>query len=1010
MNLDRFFKIFAIFIFTNFTGYLSASQRSFIIESFEEQNINFSSFEDEDIEPDSYEISSENTANPYSYYSLKIWGNTWKVENLDPITLSENSVWQIDVFCYNEPDIQGFGLSDGDNTLFYSFFGTEELDIEQWVPVYQGSQPQDNWYSFQLPVADDWFAWYEELPTITEIIFVNDADDNSGIVYYDNVLDITDDLPIPPEVEVSFSIIRNFRDRNGLRNVTIQFYSDVIDPDSDEHSFIWHFGDGNSSDLSEPEHTYLVEDDHSYTVLLEVIDDTEKSGFGSCEVTVDPGNTSFPLTMNFVGDVMLARNMQQVIYNQGMQSIIDPTYPFLGGAADITAINLECPFTNAYTSHPTKSIVFKAEPDHISALDHMGTDVVTLANNHIWDYMNDGLLDTTNYLDSLGIPYSGAGMNSCEAYQPAFVNRSGVNIAFLFSSDRTGQYNNCQPYLQAGFDKPGFAYMTPYYVSQQIDSVQDVADLIVVNTHSGSEYSTAPGANYDFAQLFPGWDEKDFNEEEDFSPRADIPHMWDIDIRHHFIDSGADIVICHHPHVIQGLEIYNGKLIAHSLGNFIFDLSYAETFPSMILNTKIDENGFDEYSITPVFIDNYIPRRAEGDLGKNILEYLAMRSRELNTYLKIDRQNITAEVIIDTLLMNSQILEFSESAILTDQDTCFISQPVKLAGNGYFSKLNSIQPAGSFDVRFGNELIWNGNYEDEGSTEWNVNSDYEWYDEDEYFSGERSLCLFRDSSMGIHVITDLEHRIKRPTGSQVSLHGYIKTDNAAEAKMEFHSFANRNGGDPITTENIGNLFGTNDWQYFSVNINMEDEANFLNINSSLAPPDNGDAYAWFDEVGIIEWTAWQNFNPNMEIWNPNNYRYLQIKTDYEIASVQVFGEETNYSNPLVQNNENQIPDLKTAKLHQNYPNPFNPSTTISFSLNTEISENTELNIYNLRGQKVKSFRNHAEFIETFGNPNTYSVTWNGTNNNNKHVSSGIYFYQLKVDGVAIAARKCLLLK
>ncbi|NQT65263.1 MAG: CapA family protein, partial [FCB group bacterium] len=64
--------------------------------------------------------------------------------------------------------------------------------------------------------------------------------------------------------------------------------------------------------------------------------------------------------------------------------------------------------------------------------------------------------------------------------------------------------------------------------------------------------------------------------------RIDIPHMWDIEIRHHMIDSGADLVICHHPHVIQGIEVYNGKVIAHSLGNFVFDLSYLETFPTMI--------------------------------------------------------------------------------------------------------------------------------------------------------------------------------------------------------------------------------------------------------------------------------------------------------------------------------------------------------------------------------------------------------------------------------------------
>ena len=62
-------------------------------------------------------------------------------------------------------------------------------------------------------------------------------------------------------------------------------------------------------------------------------------------------------------------------------------------------------------------------------------------------------------------------------------------------------------------------------------------------------------------------------------------------------DEGADLVVVHHPHIIQGVEIYNNKLIAHSLGNFIFDLNYPETYPSMILNADVNQNGFIDYTI-----------------------------------------------------------------------------------------------------------------------------------------------------------------------------------------------------------------------------------------------------------------------------------------------------------------------------------------------------------------------------------------------------------------------------
>ncbi|MCD4796058.1 MAG: T9SS type A sorting domain-containing protein, partial [Candidatus Cloacimonetes bacterium] len=101
-------------------------------------------------------------------------------------------------------------------------------------------------------------------------------------------------------------------------------------------------------------------------------------------------------------------------------------------------------------------------------------------------------------------------------------------------------------------------------------------------------------------------------------------------------------------------------------------------------------------------------------------------------------------------------------------------------------------------------------------------------------------------------------------------------------------------------------------------------------------------------------------------------------------------------------------DVPANKLTlSNYPNPFNPSTTISFELTTENTEDTEIVIYNLKGQKVKT-------LIAFPNPDlsggTRSVVWNGTDNNNQPASSGIYFYKLKVDDRTVVSKKCVLLK
>ncbi|MEA2095484.1 MAG: T9SS type A sorting domain-containing protein, partial [Candidatus Cloacimonadota bacterium] len=103
----------------------------------------------------------------------------------------------------------------------------------------------------------------------------------------------------------------------------------------------------------------------------------------------------------------------------------------------------------------------------------------------------------------------------------------------------------------------------------------------------------------------------------------------------------------------------------------------------------------------------------------------------------------------------------------------------------------------------------------------------------------------------------------------------------------------------------------------------------------------------------------------------------------------------------IDNNEFQIPEL----LLGNYPNPFNPSTTIFFELTAKDAKNAKIDIFNLKGQKVKSLPVHQ-----FTNSQVHQITWNGTDENGQPVASGIYFYQLKIDGKPVAQNKCLLLK
>ncbi len=871
------------------------SPKQIIIENFDSGTVDLTSYPFEDEDPLDWELNSTITYEN-SPWSLKISGNTWKVQSISPTIVNAGDVWQVNAYIASKAEIQGFAIMDAANVLFYSFAGSEMLNIEEWVPVYQGCFPEDQWNVYQLPVADDWLAFFGYLPEITGLVYINDKDGTSqGVVYFDNILNISSDLPYIPEVSIDFTIGGVYTDGGGNKVADVQFTSEVIDPDSETHDYFWNFGDDSISTEQDPQHTFLVSDDHPYRVLLRVVDPTDRWGQASCSVEVDPGNSSFPVTLNFVGDIMLARRYEYpggIIPTQGVEAILEPTRPFLGDAADITVANLECPLTTNSEHHPTKSIYFKGSPANVAGLTYAGIDIVTLANNHILDYMYGGMQETQSVLEENDILYFGAGANSYEAYQPAFYSKSGVNFAFLAASDRTGQYSNQQPYLNAGYNKPGFGNLEPYYIKKQIDEVKDVSDLVVMEWHTGVEYASSPDYTCDTCSLFGEDNESD----ENYFPLAYAPDPKDRTTTHFAIDNGADLVICHHPHMMQGVELYNGKLIAHSLGNFAFDQEYPETYPSFILNTKVDQTGFYEFTITPVYIDDYIPQRAEGGLGLHILDDLAQRSKDLDTYLEIDRDSAIAKVIMDTASMLMYFTENSVQLPMEEAGNIWTTPPHPLARLGSISSVNSIVPNGTYEFRLGRELIWFGNMEDEGCTLWNLNSADENYCDSVAVSGERSIQQIRTESSTSNIVTNFEERIICPSYNiNHSLCGYIKTQNSANVTIEIRYHQDRTGIVPLNTENVGvQVNGNTPWTFYHHDLTIPAGTKFFDIRLSSGIPNAGTAYSWFDNVSIVRWDGWADYDVSQTIPTPNDYYFIQVKSSDISEDITLNYSESNH--------------------------------------------------------------------------------------------------------------------
>ncbi len=997
MNKTEVFAIIIILILG-----ISFLSGQVVIEDFETGNVNLISYPGEDQQPDSWSMETDITYLD-SEYSLKVFGNTWKVLEIDPMQLDAGSVWQVAAYVQNTGQYQGFGIMDDENTLLYSFAGTQMLDVEEWLHVYQGMYPDNTWNLFQLPVGDDWLSWFEYEPEITGIVFINSL---PGTIYFDQIEDITGTLPVQPMVHISNNQLRSYRSSGNREFMEIQLNAYVYDPDCEDHDYYWEFGDGNSSNEQNPVHTYEITANHNYTVFLAVENSSGKWGFASTTVSPQQGDSDLPLKMNFVGDVMLARRYEfggGIIPTLGVEAIFEPTRHLLGDISDITVVNLESPLTTAPATHPTKTINFKGHPDNVSGLVYAGVDIAMLANNHILDYMHPGLQQTQQVLEDAGIMHCGAGANSYEAYMPVFKTAKGINTAFIASSDRTGHYNNFQPYLQAGFDRPGFANMTPYYVQKQIDAVRDVSDLVVAMFHSGSEYSLGPISDYDYFRV--NFNDDYYYREERNEDRLDIPKMWDREFRHFVIDAGADLIINHHPHIIHGLEVYNGKLIAHSLGNFAFDLNYSETLPTMVLQAEADETGFIGFSVDPVYIDSYIPQPATGQLGLYILDYLAYRSKELDTYLHIDREEVRAHVIMDTLSMVYQDTNSTGLIEFHQQNNVYLSQPLNLSRNGFISNIQQISPQGNYQYRLGSEMIWFGNFEDEGCTLWDTGADSSvQYDSNQSYEGQRSLR--QAIAVGETTLnTNLRLRIRKYNNTPYTLHGYIKTQNATDVNVEIRYYTTRTTSNVLGTEELTDaIYGAQDWTFYSKELNVPYNAGYFDIVLTSSAPGLGTGYAWFDNIGLIEWSDWESYSWDNEIVNPNNYYYLQVQSSAEISYASIVYTERDYQSAHRSLDLEQIsrvvPDPVT--LHSNYPNPFNARTHFSFSLSQP--GNVSLDVFNIKGQKV------SRLIDEQVVSGLKTIVWEGKNDQGIDVASGVYFYQLRFNGNVVKTKKCLLLK
>ncbi len=288
-------------------------------------------------------------------------------------------------------------------------------------------------------------------------------------------------------------------------------------------------------------------------------------------------------SMFFTGDVMLG-GCQGVYDQKGINGILSSYLQQEMVSADMTMINNEFPFSTRGEKMPDKQYTFRVDPSYVSALQDMGVDVASLANNHALDFGADALLDTFTTLDNAGISYVGAGETKERAEEATFIEAGGRTVGVLSASRVIPVYEWNVEARQPGL----FCTYDSTRLVQRIKEIEEQCEYVVVFVHWGLE-------------------------------KKAYPEEYQRALAKQYIDAGADLVVGNHSHVPQGIEYYKGVPIVYCLGNYIFNVNMVDTYA---LKVNWDASGNTSLKVIPVDTKNYFTGELSGEEAQAFYDYL----------------------------------------------------------------------------------------------------------------------------------------------------------------------------------------------------------------------------------------------------------------------------------------------------------------------------------------------------------------------------------------------------
>lgn len=307
------------------------------------------------------------------------------------------------------------------------------------------------------------------------------------------------------------------------------------------------------------------------------------------------------VSIAFAGDILFDSNyavMSKLLANGGdIAAGVDPALLHEMRSADIMVLNNEFPYSDRGEPTPEKQFTFRARPQTVSYLGDMGVDLVSLANNHAYDFGESAFLDTMETLEGAGIAYMGAGRNLEEARRPVYYIINNIKIAFV-AATQIERLDNPDTRGATESSAGVFRCWNGDNLLETVREAKENSDFVIVFLHWGTENV----------------------ETIDWAQEKQAPEV---------VEAGADLVIGAHPHCLQQIGMVNGVPVVYSLGNFWFNSRAVDTG---VVRVTLNENGLQSLQFIPCLQSECRTSLVQGEEKSRILNYM----RSLSDGIQID--------------------------------------------------------------------------------------------------------------------------------------------------------------------------------------------------------------------------------------------------------------------------------------------------------------------------------------------------------------------------------------